>query len=744
MRDSHLFLLANLAALGLSLPTHVLLAKDATAQSDTLEEVVVTAERRAENPQTMPVSVIALSGKDLKESGVSNIADLQSIVPSLSYVDAGNVKFINIRGVGLNEGAPNQTDGVANYLDGAYIAREFTTDDSYFDLDNVEVLRGPQGTYVGQNSTGGAIFINTKKPSLNGIDGYVEQTFGTYNYRHTEAAANVPVSSTLALRAAVLAESRDSFTANFGPYGSGSQTPVTNHPGNLNRFVGRIQLLYQPTDSLAFHLLYQNSNRRNDGIPYQPINAQTLANPYAAAYDFPEAYNNQYQRTTGTMDWQTSHDFKVHLVSSYQTMNQLTQWDSDATSPYVSPGTVQGGTIIPLHDWYSTHEVDLISTSDSKLQWTVGATTLNYHQPFTDQIINYNSARSPALTPDFSSGLFLNFHSLRKNYAAFGEVSYDINPAWQVKLGARYNHDTVGLQAGSYLIPFGGPTGPIKVPAGPNIPSFTAGTGRVVVNFKPAQNQLVYLNVSRGYKPGGWTPDIGGPPTPNNVYSAEYVLNYELGWKATAFDGHLRTAADVFHMDYQGFQATIATDPRNPTTSVTKNVSGTKIQGVEAELDAAANGFHATLGFTYLDAKFGNLLIFEPANEFGPGSPATPTQINLNGRTIDYAPKLSGNLGLAYEFALKGGATLTPRVQWSYQGGQWTSFFNAPQQYLPAYALGSARLTYVPSKTWQVEGYVTNIADRVYLTESTGNTPALQVGQFGAPRQYGVTVHYSF
>ena len=738
-----------LAALGaavglLVVPSHAVLADDAgAAAAGGLEEVVVTAERRAEDPQKMAVSIVALSGSDLREKGVNNISDLQSLVPSLSYVDAGNVKFINIRGVGLNEGAPNQTDGVANYLDGAYIAREFTTDDSYFDLESVEVLRGPQGTYVGQNSTGGAIFVTTKKPNLGTTEGYAQQTFGTFGYRATEAALNVPLATTLAVRTSILAENRDSFTTNSGPYGPGSSVPVTSQPGNLNRFVGRFQLLYKPSDDLTFDLLYQNSTRRNDGVPYQPINAATLANPFAASYDFPGAYNNHYQRLTGTVDWQAVQAFKVHVVSSYQTMNQLTAWDSDATSPYVSPTVAQGGTIIPLHDWYSTHEVDLVSTSDSRLQWTAGATTLNYHQPFTDQIISYNTAAFPALTPGYNTGLFLNFHTLRKNYAAFGELSLDVTPQWQIKVGARYNHDTVGLDTGSYLTPFGGPTGPVRVPAGPNIPSYTAGTGRVVINWTPLKDQLIYLNVSRGYKPGGWTPDIGGPPTGNNVYNAEYVMNYELGWKATSFDGHLRSAADVFHMDYQGFQATIATDPRNPATSVTKNVAGTTIQGAEVQLDALAGGFRGGLGFTYLDATFGNLAIFEPANLFGPGSPAAPTQINLNGRTIDYAPKLSGNIALAYDFHLPNGAVLTPRIQWTYQGGQWTSFFDAPQQYLPAYALGSVRLSYVPNKSWRLEGFVTNITDRVYLTETTGNTPVQQVGQFGAPRQYGVLVNYT-
>jgi iron complex outermembrane receptor protein len=309
-------------------------------------------------------------------------------------------------------------------------------------------------------------------------------------------------------------------------------------------------------------------------------------------------------------------------------------------------------------------------------------------------------------------------------------------------VGGRYNHDNVGLAAGSYLSPVG-PNSAVRVPAGPNIQSFTAYTGRAVVNWKPAADELVYFSVSRGYKPGGWTPDIGGPVTPNNVYGAETVMNYELGWKAKLLDNHLRTSLDVFHMNYEGFQATIATDPRNPATSVTKNVSGTKISGLEGQLDAVQGGFDLSLGFSVLNAKFGNLLIFEPANVFGPGSPAAATQINLNGRTIDYAPKLSGSIGAAYDFALDSGATLTPRIQWTYQGGQYTSFFDAPQQYIPAYALGSARLAYA-TKKWQLEGYITNLANRLYLSNTGGATPAAQTGTFGAPRQYGATLQYTF
>jgi len=138
-------------------------AADQPAAEDVLEPIVVTAERRAEDPQKMAVSIVALSADDLREKGVKTVNDLQAIVPSLTFTDSGNVKFINIRGIGINEGAPNQTDGVATYLDGAYIAREFTTDDAYFDLENVEVLRGPAGHLCRRELDRGRNFHHHKK-----------------------------------------------------------------------------------------------------------------------------------------------------------------------------------------------------------------------------------------------------------------------------------------------------------------------------------------------------------------------------------------------------------------------------------------------------------------------------------------------------------------------------------------------------------------------------------------------------
>ncbi len=742
--------LAGMLLLGFAVapPVRAAVTDSAVASPEGLEEIVVTAERRPEDPQNMAVSVVAFSYDELQNRGVNTVEGLQFLVPSLSYVDLGNVKFINIRGVGLNEGAPNQTDGVATHIDGAYVAQVFTTADAYFDLDSVEVLRGPQGTYEGQNAEGGAIFINTKAPSFAGLDGYAKASFGTYSERQTEAAVNLPLTNILAFRFSLQNETHDSYTTNYGPFGGATSAPIeTNQPGDLNRVLGRAQVLYQPIDTLDIRLIYQYSNRTTDGFPYIANTPEGLAAARSISYDYNEAYNLKYQRTTGIVNWKLNDAVKVHVVSSYQVTDQYIADDTDFTSPYVSPTTPQGTNTIQIHDWYSTNEVDLISTNSSAWQWTAGLTELNYHQPFTLQSTTYNP---PGLTSDPNSGLVLSFHTFRTNYAGFGDVTYKFSPKWDLDVGGRWNYDHTGVQGGSYLTPplpppLGGPTGAVRVPVGPNEPSYNAGTGRVVLNFHPNTNNLLYATIGRGYKPGGWTPNIGAPPDPDNVYKAEYVVNTEIGWKSTLLDSHLRTAIDVFHMDFQNYQATVATDPDNPATSVTKNVGGTTIQGFEAQAQAILGAFSIEGGLSYLDAKYGNLAIFETPGIIGPNNPPAPLLINLDGRRVDYAPEWSGNLGVAYNITA-GEAKVIPRIDFAYQGQQWTSFFEAPWQQIPARGLLDFRVAYLPKAAWRFEAYVTNVTNKVYTAGVNESSAYPYVGgnYLGPPRLYGVSASFTF
>lgn len=197
-------------------------------------------------------------------------------------------------------------------------------------------------------------------------------------------------------------------------------------------------------------------------------------------------------------------------------------------------------------------------------------------------------------------------------------------------------------------------------------------------------------------------------------------------------------------MSFQNYQATVVTDPNNPGTSVTTKVQGTRINGFEAQAQGLIGPVTIDASLSLLDAKYGNLAIFETAGIIGPSNPAAPALINLNGRLVDYAPKVSANLDASCTVKV-GEGTLVPRLDRSYQASQWTSFFEAPWQYIPSRALLDFRAAYTSKPAWRVEGYVTNITNELYAVGVNGSSVSY-IGSYylGPPRLYGVPVRYSF
>jgi iron complex outermembrane recepter protein len=705
-------------------------------------EIVVTAERRGVAVQKLPASVIALSGEALKDRNVRDVTNLQTQVPSLSFVTTGFTPFINIRGVGLSESAPNQTDGVAVHLDGAYIAREFTLSDAFFDLDHVEVLRGPQGTYVGQNSSGGAIFINTRAPTLGGSGGFAEATLATFGRVEVGAGVDIPIGDDVAIRASGNFERRNSFYDNKGVPGRLSRDRGDNQPGNLQRGLARLQALWRPVDALKLRVLYQYSDTRTDGVPFRNFTGLAGADGRRdLAYDYDTANNTRYHRVTGIVDWDVGDAFTVHAVSSYQRTHVFLSDDTDHTNGVTDPAFQQSATYNDLRDRYYTNEINLVSKGEGPFQWTVGATMLDYAQRFSLQPGSTYGPTDPG--PDFSKTLFIAFDLYRRNQAVFGEVAYKLLPTLEFRAGVRYNWDQVGIRGDSVIAPLG-PNGPLQIPAGPNEPSYHAATGRILVNWTPADDQLVYGTISRGYKPGGWTPVPGGIVTPTSRYGKEQVTNYEVGVKSALFDRAVRASLSAFYMDYKGYQATVATDPANPTSAVTRNVQGTKIKGVEAQVSVNVAHVVADANVSVLSAKYGDLAIFEQPNALGLGNPAVPTLINLDGRTINYAPRFSGNASAGYVFDLAN-ATLTPRLQVYHVSGQWTNFFHAPFQRIPGYTTVDLHVTYAARADWKLDVYATNLLDNDYVAAVGGSSyPYIGSYSLGAPREVGARLSYSF
>lgn len=692
----------------------------AADESAAAPSIVVTAERRSQSALSTPISVVALNADMLKARGVSDINSLQSQVPSLSFADYGNVKFVNIRGVGISEGAPNQSVGVAIHWDGTYVAREFVYGDSFFDVASVEVLRGPQGTYTGQNASGGAIYITSVRPDFNGTSGFGSVTLGNIGRKQVEAGVTTQLSDKLAVRVSGQVERRGSAFTNLGPTGAAQPVRYGNQPGNLSRFLGRAQLLYKPTDDLDLLLIHQYSDRRTDGLPTQSF-AQAPVGNRTIAYDTDQALNTMYNRTTAVLNYSGIDAFKVRVLGTYQTTDQLSIRDNDYST--AATGT---SSKITIHDRYYTGEIDLISPDNRPFTWTAGATMLNYRQPaFTVPNIAKGAPYEQSLT------IFTD--ARRRNEAVFAEVGYKLGNGLEIKAGGRYSWDHVGF-IDSYIAPVG-PSG-FRIPLNPGIRDFSEFTGRVALNWQIDPKLFVYGTISKGYKPGGTTPF-------GINYDAERVINYETGIKGRLFDDHLTASVSGFYMTYQNFQATYAADINNPATAITRNVNGTKIKGIEGQFDLKVGGFAADASFSVLDAKYGQFEIVQPAGLFGNGLPAQPELINLAGRTIPFAAKFSGAAGVSYAFDL-GKGSLTPSARISYQGAQWVNFFQAPYNRLPARTLVSARLTYKASETWSLAAYVDNLLDNNYIASVDQVTNGIGSYILGQPREFGATLSFRF
>ncbi len=699
---------------------------------DTLEQVVVTAERRSVNAQKTAGSIIALSGRALAQRGITDINTLQQQAPSLTYVDNGNTQYINIRGVGLDEASPNQTNGVAVNYDGAYVAREFNNRDPFFDLRDVEVLRGPQGTYQGQNASGGAIYINAAPPVLGKYTGFAEASFGSYNHLTYDGALNIPLSDSLSFRASFWDEQRNSFFTNNGPYGDHTNS---NHPGDLRREFARIQLLYKPSPDFSFRLIEQHSDFTSDGPAFKSNNAPPGQKPYDINYDTPGLLDTSYNRVTGITDWNATDIFRVHAILAYQNTKQGVNQDTDYTSPFVQPNVPQSTNFISLKDYYYTGELDFISTTPGPFSWTGGVTFLQYDQKGIVHPTNYNTARDPSRYNDEGSGLVISIEAPRQNQAVFAELGYKILPDLELKVGGRYNHDLLGFSPNSDLQPLG-PNTNFFVPLHPGYPQFKTFTGRAILNWTPTQSDLFYATISRGYKPGGTTPFA-------DYYSPEYVLNYEVGWKGSLLDGRLRPSLSAFYMQYKNYQATVAVDPNDPTLDITDNVQGTTVKGIEAQLDGRFGAWGFDGSMSYLDAPYGNLSILEPAGALGNGQPTTAVPINLGGRQIDFAPKFSASIGGSYTTDLPVGS-LVASLRLNYQSFQWGYFYDLPYEKIPAHATVDMRISYQYNAHWRGEVFGSNIFDRTYVTNVVQSTDGVGEYLLGAPSEFGVKLAYAF
>jgi len=723
----------------------------AGAERDTseLQEVVVTAERRVENLQRTPVAATVLSGEQLVDKGVVQMADLQNAAPSLSITNAALTANVNIRGIGLDSGSPSVVPGVATYRDGLWQPPILVTD-SFYDVGNIEVLRGPQGTFVGSNSTGGAIFINSRSPDFDGLHGNVEVLAGNYSDLGMNGAINLPISDEWAARAAVDLEHRDSFFRDIGS--KLTPTPqLFNHPGSLDEKNMRFGLHGKPSDDLDVLLKVEVNDKGTGGYAYRPVPGTQYApfanpDPFTLNYDHPTQNDELAVRASLKIDWKLGDSgILFRSLTGDQFMRVRNVYDIDATSSTLPAGPPALNTAQAIIERPITQEFNLISPDTGRLQWIVGGYYLH------DIRVVSLDIQSQAIPQN----ILVNGYNILQSAAAFGQVSFEILPRLQLQAGVRYTHDwseepsytNVTLLLGIPGVP------PIVVPLA-GIETDSAVTGKVALNWTVNDNNFLYGFIAKGFKAGGFNAGSAGSPQTN--FAPEVVYDYEIGWKANFLNNHLRTNLGGFWNDYRNLQV----GALNPATGQNSliNTGKSTIKGIELQTQARFGGLSADFGGAYVNSRLGALTLVntealppgtnQPQCTAGVLPPACfdygPYTLSLDGSQNPYSPEWTFNAGAQYELRIGEFGTLTPRINYSYVGSQWTTLFELPRtDFLRSFGLWNAGVTY-EYKEWRIQLYGMNLTDKLYVSgqSAAGANPNDEF--LGNPRQYGLRISRRF
>lgn len=708
---------------------------DSPATMDLLEEVVVTAQRREENLLDLPLSATAFNGDMLKNQGVSKILDLQTASPSLSITDTGPTLSVNIRGIGIATNNPNITAGVATYVDGLF-QPPIVQSSSFYDIDTVEVLRGPQGTFVGNNATGGAIFINTKDPQLGEFGGYGEMSVGNYSNLGFEGAVNIPVSEDLAIRLAGFKRDRDSFYDDIGPY--------NNDAGKLEEYSGRLGVLWNPGN---FELLFKaQTNKRDTGgyaaqpIPGTSLDSYRIDDPFTVAFDENVSYEDEGDMYSLELSYELANGIVLRSLSGYQDKEITNISDVDGSD---APAIVNGDV---LEDYYAnetqwSQEINIISPTDGKFDWVLGA----YYQKNDIDVSITDTQPIPFAPPGFNIVTDIPSGNKREITGFFAQGNYEFMPSWEVQVGVRHSTYEIDGDGGVFLSGAPFPPGGVQVADLSGKYDDDRTTGKIALNWY-VNDGLVYAQASTGYKPGGFN-------SSTTQFESEDVTNYELGWKFSSFDNRVRTQLTAFYTDYRDFQFGVL----QPETGVegAQNIADMTIKGLEAQVQARFGNWliHANAGYTESELPAQTFVNVRklPGNGLGvqcaPGQPPIPgvcfdynpfVETNSGGDAL-FAPEWTYSLSVSYELDLGNGIYLTPRVNYSHTDEQYAYLAYSPEtDTLESRDLVSASLT-LTNDVWKVELYGTNLTDEEYVSGQYLSTEF-----YGAPREYGLRVGASF
>jgi iron complex outermembrane recepter protein len=724
-------ILSSSAGAGLALAVAAALTHaSAIAQEERrLEEILVTATRVAARLEDIPAPISAVFSDQITVGGIGDIGDLQYAIPSLSVGQQFGVNRTFIRGIGMTSIELGADGAVAFHQDGALIARPAAQLGTYFDLERVEVLRGPQGTLYGRGATAGAINIITRRPSAE-LEGNVDLTAGNYSLYALDGGVGGPLAGdTLLFRVAGRIEERDGYGTNLF---TGSDV------NDRSYYAGRATLMYLPSEDLEITLTadYMREDDSNYAFQYfgpttiDPIFGQLFGgrtifdvDPDARSWDINadvDPINNR--RGTGVtlnLDWDVG-DWNLQSITAYRNFERTNVADLDST------------------DFDAFGRITYNEKSD-----TIGQEfLLGYTQPRWDMLAGamyfreelFGSTFVPTNNIEFvipgspPGSIFHQRGDLDVDaFGVFLQGTYRVTERLSATGGMRYSYEKRDHVGAFTFTPFG----VIDVPTSKS-DSWRAWTPRLTVDYQFEDGTLLYANVSRGFKSG--VINIGALNAP---LDPEFVWNYEIGVK-TSLQDRLNAALSAFYYDYKDLQVSQVDEFSVP---ITENAARARNLGVELELNALMTD-ELTIDFyaTWLRAEFREFFTAQ-TNRIAEGLQ------DLRGNRLPNAPDLTFTLGANYVAPMAVGQ-LRLRGEFAWVDEVFFSEFNNTDGYQPSHKRINASVRYSAGDAgWSVEAWGRNLTNEAVKANNIVAAPLFafaQVGSLYPPRTFGLTIGYSF
>lgn len=704
-------------------------------QRRVIEEVVVTAQKRQESLQDVPIALSAFSSEALSNMGVSSTQDLQLSTPGLVYTNIGPVAQPYLRGVGTRLVFNGLDPSVATYIEDRYAPRAAGNIMEFgLDVERVEVLKGPQGTLYGRNATGGAIRV-LKKDVTDEFEGALKATLGNYDRRDLAGTVNVPLGQDFGVRLSGLVKRRDGYADNITRNEPGAPDELDDR--NLKAFNAnfRWDVSERVTSRLLVDYWDQNDRFGADAVVVEPLDLHLgLAIGGRTGRDVDEvATTNPSKQDGDELSSQLRFDIAldaVDLVSITTFTDFALDWTAEPDG--TSAELLDPGVVSEEADTYS-QELRLVSRNGGRLEWMTGV--FYYFDDHRTEV-----RLDTAILPKFSQGVQ---DTETTAYAGFGELTWHLADRWALTLGGRYSVEERKTSVKESREPGFSTAGAGAMPFRAD-EEWSEFTPRVVLEYELGET-LLYASYSRGFKSGGY--NYPALSTPDGL-DPEILDMVELGLKGDYFNRTLRVNTALFAYDYKDLQVTRAATGTGTVT--TENAADAEVLGLDLDVTwMPTDALTLQSGLGLLDSEYkdyqANAKFFRQSVGL-PGPGMVDRGFDASGEQLLRASDWSAFVTATYEFRVANGR-LPVSLTYSYKDDYFFDFVVDPltkKFKQEGYGLLNGRVSYhTPDERWIVSLWGRNLTDETYFDEITGNFAGMR-GSYGVPRTYGADLEYRF